>query len=283
MLTCSPRPPVSRRLWIAAVLGVLSLLAGRPDAGATPRPLPFTYPVETLPAGDLELELYVDMTPVRVAREGAVSTNAVTSLRSELQAELEYGITDKLELGLYFVAHQAASATSPYLQFRGIKQRLRYELSDPVSWPIGVGLYGEIAEYHDELEFEEKILLSRRFGAFGVAANLWVEQEYYFQDDDWRFIYNPTAGAFYEFMPELAAGLEYWVRGRFDDPESSTAAGSDAPTRARHYLGPTALLQAGHHFVSVGTYLRLDNLGEPQAVDDAWGRVYVRLLVGIAL
>ena len=34
---------------------------------ASPRHLPFTYPYETLGKGELEIELYGDMTPLRVA------------------------------------------------------------------------------------------------------------------------------------------------------------------------------------------------------------------------
>ncbi|HEY3498557.1 MAG TPA: hypothetical protein VGK73_27895, partial [Polyangiaceae bacterium] len=110
-------PPVfARELGWAAAAALLCCAA---PAGATPRPLPFTYPAETLPQGNLELEQYVDLVPVRVAREEAAGSRAVTSLRSERQTELEYGITDKLELGFYFAFEQAASATAPYLQFQG--------------------------------------------------------------------------------------------------------------------------------------------------------------------
>jgi hypothetical protein len=261
---------------------LLALLVSATPAAATPRPLPFTYPAETLPQGNLEVEQYVDLVPVRVAREEDAGTRAVTSLRSELTTELEYGITDKLELGLYFAFQQAASATSPYLQFRGLKQRLRYELSQQPCWPLGVGIYGEIAEFHDELEFEEKIILSKRFGAVGVALNLWVEQEYYFQDDLWKFIYNPTVGAYYEFSPHFSVGAEYWLRGRFDEADAAENA-SGVPVTTRHYVGPTAMVQAGEYFASLGSYLRVDHLSEPLAVGDTYGRVWFRVLVGVHL
>ena len=265
-----------------ALTGIAGLLAPA-VARATPRPLPFTYPAETLPKGSLEVEQYVDLVPVKVAREEDAGTRAVTSLRSELQTELEYGITDKLELGFYFAFQQAASAGSPYLQFRGIKQRVRYELSEQPCWPLGVGLYGEIAEFHDELEFEEKILLSKRFGAVGVALNLWVEQEWYFQDELWKFIYNPTAGAWYEFSPHFSLGAEYWLRGRFDEPDAAEVATGDAPSGTRHYAGPTAMVQSGEYFASLGSYVRLDHLSDPLAVGDPAGRVWFRLLIGLHL
>ena len=272
------------KLSLGVALTAATLVAATP-ARATPRPLPFTYPAETLPEGVLEAEQYADLVPVRVAREDAADTQAVTSIRSVLQTELEYGITDRLELGFYFAFRQNASATSPYLQFQGVKQRLRYELSEPGVWPVDVGLYGEIAEFHDEFEFEEKILISKRFGRLGVAANLWVEQEYYFQLEEWKFIYNPTAGLWYEFSPAFSLGAEYWMRGRFDDPEPTTSASgtSDAPTGTRHYAGPTVMLQSGDYFTSLGAYARLDNLGDDAIVGDQFGKVWFRWLIGIHL
>jgi hypothetical protein len=256
---------------------------------ATPRPLPFTYPAHTPPQGSLEVEQYVDIVPVRVAREDADGTRAVTSLRSVLQTELEYAFTDRLEGAFYFTFRQNASATSPVLTFQGVKQRLRYEISERGVWPIDVGIYGEIAEFHNELEFEEKVLLSRRFGAFSAACNLWVEQEYYFQIPEWRFLYNPTAGATYDLSPNFVVGLEYWVRGRFDDDDSSaaapgvTATTSEIPSGARHYLGPTFMAQTADAFFTVGAYARLDHLGDSLVVGDQFGKVWVRALIGVHL
>lgn len=281
---------MTRERFRAAVgaLAYVGTALGAQPAQATPRPLPFTYPATTLPEGNLEVEQYLDLVPVRVAREDADGTRAVTSLRSVLQTELEYGITDRLELGFYFQFRQGASATSPHLQFQGIKQRLRYELSERGVWPIDVGLYGEIAEFHDEFEFEQKILLSRRLGAFGVAANLWAEQEYYFQVPEWKFIYNPTAGATYELSPNVVAGLEYWLRGRFDDPKkdvANNAAGgaNEAPTGTRHYLGPTMMLQTADYFLTLGVYARLDHLGDDLVVGDQYGKLWIRTLIGVQL
>jgi hypothetical protein len=261
------------------------------EAGATPRPLPFTYPATTLPQGKLEVEQYLDFTPVRVAREDPDGTREVTSLRSVLQTELEYGFTDRLEGAFYFVFRQAASAASPSLQFQGTKQRLRYELSERGVWPIDVGLYGEIAEFHNEIEFEEKILLSRRLGAFMVASNLWVEQEYYFQIPEWRFLYNPTLGGTYDLSANFVVGLEYWVRGRFDSPSANPAAAvpgavspsSDIPDGARHYLGPTFMMQSDDVFLTLAAYARLDHPSQAAQVGDQWGKVWIRALIGVHL
>jgi hypothetical protein len=277
MAPSRPRRPHRILALGLAVLG----LASAPEAGATPRPLPFTYPAETLPKGTLEVEQYVDLVPVRVAREEAGGSKAVTSLRSELQTELEYGLLDRLELGFYFVFQQGASATSPYLQFRGLKQRLRYELSEKPAWPLGVGLYGEVAEFHSEIELEEKLILSRRFGPVGIATNLWVEQEYYFQEDEWRFVYNPTFGAYYEFSPAFMLGAEYWFRGRFDHDDAPAA--GEPPSNTRHYAGPTVMVEGAKGFLSLGSYLRVDHLSKALPLGDPYGRLWFRVLIGVML
>ncbi len=261
----------------------LALVVAAPEAGANPHPLPFSYPYQTLPKGKIEVEEIADFIPMRVAREKDDGTrDAVTSLRSRLQTELELGITDRLELGLYFQFQQGASADTPALRFDGMKQRLRYRFAEEGDLPVDIGLYFEVAEFHNEIEIEEKLLLSRRFGYLTTVANLWVEQEYYFQAREWKLLYNPTVGAHYELSPSFMLGLEYWARGRFDKVEPSAGqAASDSPSGARHFLGPTVLLQSGEAWWSTGVYARLDNLTEALQAEDPYGKVWIRTMIGM--
>jgi hypothetical protein len=140
------------------------------------------------------------------------------------------------------------------------------------------------------VELEQKLLLSRRFGYLTAVANLWVEQEYYFQDQAWKLIYNPTLGAVYEFSPNFMLGLEYWARGRFDEDTTEQASGAGlspgddgtaSPSGARHYLGPTFLLQSGEAWWSTGVYARLDHFSEDAVADDPYGKVWIRTMVGL--
>ena len=110
--------------WLAAGL---SFVAFPGLAVANPHPLPYSYPYQTLPKGRVEVEEIADLVPVRVAREKEDGTrDAVTAVRSQLQTELEIGLNDRLELGLYFSFHQSATADTPAMRFDGMKQRLRY-------------------------------------------------------------------------------------------------------------------------------------------------------------
>lgn len=255
---------------IITAAAVLAFTSGTADAN--PRPLPFSYPHATLSDGHFEIEQYVDMSPVRVEREDDDGTRAVTGMRYDMQTEFEYGVTDRVEVSWYFVYRQGASSGTPSLRFQGVKQRARVRLNDAGEWPVNVGLYAETAQYHHELEFEEKILLSRRFGRFDVVANLWVEQEYKFQDDEWEYLYNPTFGVTAELSPKLIVGAEYWTRGEFKEADEG-----------RHYAGPTFLVQEGEYFLSLGAYARLDALGKSAEIGDSYGKVWVRAIIGIGL
>ena len=276
------QPSMARVVLGVALLSGVTLSSG---ASATPRPLPFTYPYETLPQGSLELEQYADLVPMRVVREGDAGSDAVTSVRSNLETEIEYAITDHVEAAWYFVFRQGASAGTPAMRFMGVKQRLRFRFAETGDLPVDLGLYLEVAEYHNEFEFEQKLIVSRRLGPLSVVANLWVEQEYYFQDQDWRYIYNPTAGVAWQVRPSFFVGLEYWLRGHFgssDDPdEEAPATASDAGPH--HYAGPTFMLQNQQGFASLGAYLRWDKIGQAAVVDDPWGKLWIRVLFGLDL
>src|SRR6185436_3241672 len=141
---------MNARLTLAAAAGLfcsaLSLAAH-----ANPHPLPYSYPYQTLPKGRVEVEEIADLIPMRVAREKEDGTrDAVTAVRSQLQTELELGVSDRLELALYFSFHQSASADTPAMRFDGLKQRLRYRFAEEGDWPVDTGLYFEVAEFYNE-------------------------------------------------------------------------------------------------------------------------------------
>jgi len=267
---------------LAAAAFSASLLASG-AALANPKPLPFSYGYGTQPQGALEVEQYLDVVPVRVPREAPDGTQeAVTSLRYDLQTELEYGLSDRVELGFYFVFRQGPSAGTPDFFFRGVKQRVRIRLAERNEWPLDVALYFEIAEFHNELELEEKLLLSKQAGAFNFITNLWVEQEWYFQSEEVKYIYNPTLGFTYEVAPGFLLGAEYWARGRFDK-QTTTGTTDDPSTDTRHYAGPTVMLERGRVWTTLGVYPRLDTLGSGVPVNDFYGPVWVRLLLGLEM
>src|SRR4051794_5607646 len=111
---------------LSLLIGPTMLLASV-AASANPRPLAMTYPFETLPKGSTEVEQIVDLTPVKAFDTSGAEQ---TILRSILTTEFEHGLTDRLELGLYFqFSNDPGSGTGDApLRFDGIKQRLRWRL-----------------------------------------------------------------------------------------------------------------------------------------------------------
>jgi hypothetical protein len=263
---------------LTLVLGVSSAAFG----GA--RSLPFTYPVETLSKGDLELEMYGDLTPLRVA----ATTPPFGQLWEPayiLQSEFEYGLTDSIELAFYqqFKADPVDGGTNG-LSFDGFKWEVRGRLADIGAWPIDVGLYLELETLHDEIGLEGKVLLGKHFKGFHWMANLWVEaaenRPFDASQRSFHFVINPTTGLSYQVTPTFHPGVEYWARG-----ELGTV--GDTPVerinnRVHHLVGPTVHLNFGRVWWSAGWYADLNNFGSPQP-GEIWGPWWVRTVLGLEL
>lgn len=245
-------------------------------ARATPRPLPFTYPYETLDEGQLELELYGDVTPLRV---DTPDRGRIWEPAYALQNEFEYGVSDRVELGFYQVFEGVPNQFgSNDMTFDGLKFRVRTRLGEAGEWPVDVGLYLELETMHDELALEEKVILAKRVGRWHWMANLWVEESESRPLDSqlrsFHFIINPTTGLVYQFAPAFQLGLEYWARGELD-----TQVVND---QVHHFVGPTVHVDFGKLWWSLGAYADLTNLHDPQP-GDVYGPVWVRSVLGLNL
>jgi hypothetical protein len=260
-----------------AVLVLLVLVS--PPALANPRPLPFSYPYETLPAQGLEVEQVVDLTPVRALDNGGAEHWVP---RSTLVTEIEYGITSRLELGFYFqLVDEPAIGTEAPLRFDGLKQRLRYRLGDPGAWPVDVAVYGEVAELRNEIELEGKIILQRRLGPVRVMTNLWAEHEFYFSGRR-EWVLHPTLGGAYEIRPWVNVGLEGWLLREIATTSETDAVGA-YNAGPLVFLGPTLFLQGARGWLALGAYARLTDAGRAARIGDRYGRFWVRAMVGIDL
>jgi hypothetical protein len=249
-------------------------------ARATPRQLPFSYPYETLSQGELELELYGDMTPLRVAANPLDPTKGnLWEPAYTLQNEFEYGVSDRIELGFYQVFEaNPADGGSNAMQFDGFKWRVRGRLADAGEWPVDVALYLELETMHDELSLEEKVILAKRMGLFHWMANLWVEQTESRPYDDaarsFHFILNPTTGLEVQATPVVHPGIEYWARGELGT--------SDVNEKIHHFLGPTIHLNFGKLWWTFGLYADLTQFNKPLP-GEIYGPVWARSVIGLNL
>lgn len=270
-----------RSIAVPCIVVAVALAAPAP-VRANPRALPFTYTTDTLPKGAVEIEQYVDLVALR-----AISPSSEDDwyLPSAFQTEIEIGLTDRLELGLYMtfvpdVGEQFASkAVFPGLG-NGLKQRLRYTLADPGAWPIDVGVYGELVENEREIEIEAKLLLHKRIDRLRIAANLSGELEFYFSGQR-EWVLNPSLGATYEVTPSLHIGVDSWLRGEYPtNPKPATRTFGLGP---QAYVGPAVMVNFGKLWWAVGTYVRVTDFSHELQPGEAYGPVYVRSMVGYDL
>jgi hypothetical protein len=258
------------------------------EAAANPRPLPFTYPYATLPKGSLEVELYSDLTPLRVYADPADPSHGhLWEPRYQIQNEIEYGITDRLEVGFYQVWQaNPVDGGDNALLFDGLKFRLRTRLAEAGQWPVDVGLYFELETMHDELSFEGKVNLERDLGKLRLMTNLWVEESIQRPFDskehgrDAVFIINPTLGATYELTPSVNVGAEYWARGQLA-PSGATPV-EYQNSRVHHFVGPALHLNFGKLWWSLGVYANAQSVMNPEVGAD-YGPVWVRSVLGLEL
>ncbi|HWL85669.1 MAG TPA: hypothetical protein VNO21_07695 [Polyangiaceae bacterium] len=267
---------------------MIALACSASNARATPRQLPFTYPNETLPEGNLEVELYTDVSPLRVAADSTDPAKGnIWAPEYKLQTEIEYGLTDRFELGFYqvFDAAPQPGGDSPLI-FDGLKWRVRTRLAEPGELPVDIGLYLELETMHDEVALEEKINLQRRFAHVRLMANLWVEEtlsrpfDTVAQGRKGHFIVNPTAGFVFEATPTFQPGVEYWARGEIVPTGDGDQAHENA--RVHHFVGPTVHLNFGKLWWSLGAYVHLNDTNTPNP-GDAYGPLWFRSVLGLEL
>ena len=259
------------------------ILLGAGSASANPRALPFTYTTDTLAPGNVEIEQFADLVPLR-----ALDLNGngpFLYLASQYQTESEIGVADRLELGLYFVyvpsrADEYAPASLAQMpEATGLKQRLRYIFADPGAWPIDVGVYGELTESSRELELEGKLLLQRRFDRLRIAANLVAEYELAFTHER-EVALNPSLGATYEVTPSFHAGVDSWMRAEYSQTLKEPRSFGLGP---QYYAGPAVMYNFGKLWWSVGAYLRVSDTSHEVQPGEAYGRVWFRSMIGYEL
>jgi hypothetical protein len=252
------------------------------SALANPRPLPFTYQHEQLAEGDAELEQFVDYTPVRALAlpSGKLAWYGLT----QFQTEFEYGLTPRLELGLYFtwapVSNNGFTEVPRPSAGNGLKQRLRLQPVATGEWPIDLAFYGEVSENEREVELEAKVILQRRLGRLRVVANLTGEREMYF-DGRREIVLAPSAGLTFEPSAAIQPGFEWWMNAEY--PEKDPPSPRPFALGPHHYLGPVLLLNLGRLWWSTGAYLRVSDFGHTLAPGESFGKVWIRSMVGFGL
>jgi hypothetical protein len=132
----------------------------------------YTYEPETLPKGAWALEQWVTWRSGRTDNVGQDNYQ-----RFEFREELEYGVTDRYTVALYYNTEQLSYTDGNgdgFSDFKWTSVSLEnvYMVLNPAENPVGLSLYVEGAIGDGEAEIEQKIILGQRHGDWKWALNL---------------------------------------------------------------------------------------------------------------
>lgn len=217
--------------WLVFLAGVMIFVVFVVvPARADQRNYVWTYEYGTLAKGNAELEFYqTAVTKDKKARSASDWTQ---------QLELEYGITDHLDVGIYQVYSQAAD--SPSLTYDGYKLKARYRIAEKNALPVDVLIYLEHEESTVEGNaFEGKLILAKDLGKFNVAYNQIYERKYETGKSESEY----AAGISYEIVPWLRFGVE--SKGSFEEGE--------------YAAGPTIAWMGNRIWANIGAVFALND------------------------
>lgn len=209
----------------------------------------WTYDYQTIEPGQGEIESYYTAT---APKWGQLENNVVI----EQQVELEVGMTDRFDFGVYGVYTQEPEGS---LQFSGYKLRARYRFGEQDQLLLDPLLYIEYKGKPDFSEhgFETKLILAKNLGNISFALNPTLELEMEHGEEEFEVEY--TLGTSYRISNSLNIGLE--------------AKGS----RDGHYIGPVISHGSKHLWVALGSAFAITSVEEYKP------EFQLRLLVGIGL
>ena len=207
-----PCGPQAERFSLAVLAGASLLLCPWGHVEAGERRFTFVYEATTLAVGEIEYEQWVTWKTDKDVDEGFD--------RIDFRHELEFGLTDNLQLGLYLSDWrvQRGDSVDDGAEWRNVAIETIFALTDPVTDPLGSALYGEI-KFGDELiALEGKLILQKNIGKWVFAWNGTIEAEWEgsdFSEDKGEF--EQTLGGSYQFTPKLLAGFELLHEIEYDD------------------------------------------------------------------
>ena len=292
---------VRKRSAIGTAAGVLALLGWACAATASEPMFGYVYTTDTLPKGKFEVEQWV------TDREGQAHGNYHGV---EMRTELEYGLTDSLQVALYqnysYVGahnnsvdhltegldispdHDPHRALSDFHN-DGVSAELLWRVMSPYTRPIGLAFYIEpqLGPRENGLELRaivQKNLLDDRLI---LAGNAWVEFDKEqgtnlgaiassgppsFEKTKATYL-EFDAGASYRFRPHWSVGVEFRNHNEY---ANWSLAGSDQQHTA-FFLGPNIHYGGERWFFTLSA---LRQLGAVGYTDDQKAQIYHGLLYG---
>lgn len=235
---------------LLAAASITALILSSIAAQANQRKFAYTYEATTAPKGSIEFENWVTWR-YRDAKSGSSRVD-----RFDFRHELEFGVTDRLQIGLYladWTYNERDPEKKARYQHSGIEAI--YNLTNPTTDLMGSGLYGEVLVGDDVVELEGKILLQKNFGPLMVAYNAIIEAEWEGEDLEERTgKFEQTLGISYELNRYLSLGAEALYEVEFADWKESG--------ESVVYVGPNASVRAGRFFATLTGLFQVTDIDE---------------------
>ncbi len=244
---------ISRSVWAGIV--AITILASS-QLRAAERRFTYSYETTTSPAGSWEYEQWFTW-------KGYDDKN-----RFEFRHELEYGITDSLQLGLYLSDWRITDPDDgdSETEWRTAGAELIYSMTDPNKDWLGSALYGEFLIGPEKFALEGKLLLQKNFGPLALVYNAVIEAEWEGESYEEEIgVWENTIGLSYQFSPQFFLGFEGVHEVEF-------AEWSDAGGHV-FSVGPNLSFRKGNFFTTVTALFQVSDVdGEPEQ--------QVRMLMG---
>lgn len=223
-----------------------------PECFGGARHFTFLYEAPTSAPGSCEVENYATL---QWADEKS----------GQFRHELEIGVTNRLQLGIYVANWEYADHAARY---ENASLEAIYNLSNPVIDPVGISIYQEYAIGRRNFEWESKLIAQKNFGPLIVAYNLTLEADWSGQDLTERDgELQQALGASYELSPRLSVGLEMLHEFVFPDWRSSRV-------EKNFFVGPNISYRHRSWFATLTTLRELTSNGHDYQV---------RLIFGLEL
>ena len=222
-----------------AVVGIL--LTSSVEAGE--RRFVYSYEAQSYVPGSVELENWITW-----------KTDDDFN-RFDFRHELEFGITEKLQLGIYMADWRYQDGDKA--AFHDAAVEVIYNLMNPYEDPFGFSIYGEVKFAEEFLELESKILLQKNIGSLAFIYNLTVESEW--EENGLTEVKGEignSLGVSYLVNPKWGVGAELLH-------EVEIADWNDAG-KSVVYLGPNATFRSGPLWVTTAGLWEVSNTDEPE-------------------
>lgn len=219
------------------VVCILALAITASWSSAGVRRFTFIYEAPTSAPGSFEFENWLTWKR---------TTDPEDSDTFQFRHEIEYGVTNRLQASFYFAdwEHESTPHDSGTV-FEDVALELIYNLSNPVTAPVGISLYQEYKAGYHLFEWESKFIAQKNLGRWILAYNATLEAAWEGEElaeTEGEFI--QAIGASYEISPRLSVGLEMLHEMVFPDWH-------DHETIRNFFIGPNASYRQGNWFVTV--------------------------------